>query len=202
MILGEVLFWGKNRRDGADLSDVISNSLGSLATSKVQALTSDHFTKNTDDELVERLAQKLRIEPLVLSRAASKGSVDEIQMRTTNMFGESVTVTGLRIQTTVPFTGDAALWELKPSTYDLNPPRGVINSNSLVVGMEVRSDQQDSAINEIKAMLDSVERYIENQLPMIVDFNARIIAVLEPMVAARRTAAAIPSSLARKLDGI
>jgi hypothetical protein len=201
-MIGSMLFSAKGRSDGATLSDVIRASLGILASDRVRKFDKKTFDLFTDDELIPKAVDDLKINPLKLDRANSTSSITARTLEVTNNFGERAYADGVEVTTTVPFTGDAALFELCPNQHDLSKPHGKVSGQKLAVGVALPSANKDSAIPTIKSTLDSVERYIDNQRSQIETFNSQLEDRVRPLVAARRAEFESHTDLLSKLSGI
>lgn len=201
-VKGELLFYPSGRRDRASLADLLRHQQQQGLVSQVDSLSTSDFQSLSDDELLEKVNGQLQIEPLTLLRDEGDGQVTEQNISVQSPFGGLVTVKGLKIVQSVPFKGEADLWHLQPSTFDLNPPHGEIRGSNVVVGIDVREGQQEIAIQHIKGTLDNIERNIERQKAQLVAYNESLAGLIRPAIAARRSTLQSASDLSSKLKGL
>lgn len=199
---GELLFCGRRRNDRATLSDLLRHYQQAGVGAEVDRIPVSDFDKYSDDEIADTVSAKLLIEPINLLRAEGEGKVTEKDIEVHSHWDGRVQVPGLHVVHTVPFTGDADLFELKPDTFDLNPPRGTVRGSTIVVGIGVRANEQQAAIDYIKGTLDNIEQNIERQKGALNAYNDDIRAQVFPAVQARRAKLQAASSLSNKLKGL
>jgi hypothetical protein len=91
---------------------------------------------------------------------------------------QPVYVPGTEIEISVPFDGDETVFKIQPTSYSMNPPRGTIKNNQLLIvisGTELTGDQVRS---EIDNMLEKIEKCLET-----LRQNARTLANELPSIA-------------------
>lgn len=74
-------------------------------------------------------------------------------------FGPSY-VKGTRIDIFVPFEGDGGLFDVRPATFDTNPPRGEVHGNELCLSYEMLESETQIA-PQIEQTLASVRKYLD-----------------------------------------
>lgn len=185
MEIGEPLFFtGWNK---PSLSDALRGQISSALPKAVDQLAAAEFGGRSDTELVELVLTNVRVEPLKLDLEAATADAKEIQIEAQNVWGERGRVPGLRVTKTVPFSGDRELWKLYPDEFDMNPPRGEIRSNTLVVGMEVREHESDQAVTHIQNTLTKIQSDIDRQTRLIEAYNRELPSHILPLIQARRS---------------
>lgn len=201
-VSGDLLFCGRQRSDGASLSDLLRHLQEKGVSKAVDEIPQEQFQELTDDELAQAVVKKLTIEPLALQRSEGEGKVTEQDVEVHSHWDGIVRVPGLHVEQRVPFTGEADLFELRPNTFDMNPPRGSVRGSSLVIGIDVRVGEEDTALQHIKGELDKVEANIERQRKDLEAYNERLRGQIAPAVAARRAKLQSASSLTGKMKGL
>lgn len=202
-VIGEPLFYSGQR---AALSDVLRHHTEQLGA-KVNAIPDADFRRLTDDEIASRIATEESLKPLELDLLAAKASVSEAQVEVTDRFsydirpGQTLRIPGILASKSIPFTGDAALWRLTPSTYSMNPPRGEIRGNAVVVGISVPSQKADEAASYIEQTIAQLHGPIETQRAQIAAFNDALDQNIRPHIAARRARQSTADDLLKKLEG-
>jgi len=197
-VLGELLF--VRGMQGPSLDDALRHHGGTFVHQLVDKLGPAEIAGMADDALLEKVVAEVAIESLALDLAAAKPSATEVQFEHVNAWRERVRVSGLRITKTIPFSGDPQLWQLTPSTFDLNPPRGTIRGNAVVIGMDVPTEQNQQAVDYINETVSKIQTYIERQKPQIDTFNASLAAKVQPVLQARRQRLGAAADVLKKLS--
>jgi hypothetical protein len=195
-VIGELLFY---RRDGGDLDDVIRHNQNRMRE-VVDQIPERLFSERTDEEIADRIAQSERIEPLEVNFAGAVPKVEETQVEFRSDFGFDHGPARLRATKTIPFKGDPALWHLKTNPYNMNPPRGEVRGQNLIVGMAVPTQQADQAAQYIDGVLKSLPEYIERQRAQLKPYNEVRANALQWMQQ-RRARLNQASDLLKKLGG-
>jgi hypothetical protein len=198
-VIGELLFY---RQDRVDLDAVLRHHV-TLLRDKVDSLPEQLFSQKTDEEIADQLAASEAIEPLRVDFASAKAQVEEVQVEVHDQFGFErgpIRVPGLRATKTIPFRGDRDLWHLRTNPFNLNPPRGEVRGQSLVIGIEVPAQQADEAKRYIDQAMESLPEYLERQKAQIEAHNARIAANAIPLIQQRRSRLSQASDLLKKLQ--
>lgn len=157
--LGELLFY---RRDQVGLDDVLRHQV-ELLRGKVDALPDELFSAKSDEEIAQHLAKESAVEPLSVDFAAAKPNVQEAQVEVHDQFGFNrgpIRVPGLLATKSIPFKGDAVLWRLRTNPYTMNPPRGDVRGNMLVIGISVPAQQADEAARYIERTIEQIPEYL------------------------------------------
>lgn len=197
--IGNLLFFtGWNR---PSLDDALRHSFVSQAQDEVNKFQPRDFADRTDEEIVDAVAAKLRVEPLALDLGNAQVDVKDTTISVRDHWDGTVKIAGLRVTKRIPFTGDKELWRLYANSFSTNPPRGEVRQKEVVVGMEVRAEQSDDAVRYIEETITEISEYIENQRQPIAVFNASLPDRLMPMVSARRAHLDKADDIRRKLGG-
>lgn len=198
--LGELLFY---RRDQVDLDTILRAQAEQLRT-KIDALPDRTFQEKTDQEIANELAVSEAIAPLVVDFDKAQAAVSEVQLEVHDRFGFDrgpVRVAGLRATKTIPFTGDRDLWRLRTNPYNMNPPRGDVKGESVVIAIEVPAQQADEAKRYIDDTIAALPEYLERSRAQVEAHNARIAATAMPLLQGRRGRLGQASDLLKKLQG-
>jgi len=100
-------------------------------------------------------------------------------------------VPGMEVTVTVPFTGDPALWQMKPNRWQTVFPRGTVRGSgeagSLTITLTQPADQDPAHFKgRLDQELATIRFYLESQRAQIVEFNASIESAVRASVRARR----------------
>ncbi|WP_289297951.1 hypothetical protein [uncultured Reyranella sp.] len=197
--LGELLFYSGFRRPS--LSDALRYNLENGVPKAVDALLDSNFQTKNDAQLGVEIVSKCQANALVLKLDHARGGASEILLNYESRWGERAQVKGLRITKEIPFDGDAALWQLQPSAYDLNPPRAEIRSSKVILGMDVPETQSEDAISYIEETIRKIGNYIERQAQEIADHNSQLPQAAAQAIARRRATLSKVDNIAKRLTG-
>ena len=95
-------------------------------------------------------------------------------------------MTGTRITFFVPFSGDPELFKCRPSTFNLNPPQGVVRGNELVFVYDRTTQEVPNIGSEFDRELQSVQQHISRIADQVEQFNSTIRPKVSQQIGARR----------------
>jgi hypothetical protein len=193
---GNLLFFSP---DQGDLDSALRDKVNSLRR-RVDALPHKTFVEKSDDEIAALVANEAAVQPLEVDFDSAQASVTETQVQTRPGF-DAVLVPGLKATKTVPFKGDRDLWSRRPNPWDMNPPRGDVHHDVLVVGISVPAQQADEAARHIKETLDRIPAYLQWQREQIERHNAGLTAQATQWIKMRRERLNRASDLLKQLGG-
>ena len=126
----------------------------------------------SESDLIDYLVRKYILDaPRLRPREEWDSAADEVTVDVSHDFrraafadGGRVLVPGHRVSVRVPFEGDPDLFEYRPSTYDLNPPRAELckRESTLVLTFNVPQDDADAEkINQdLNNEIARIDRYL------------------------------------------
>lgn len=197
-VIGNLLFYSGQ---GPGLSDVLRHNLEKEVPAKVDHIPASDFESKSDEELMSAIVDQAKAEPLALRLDEAEGDVTEKSVTVRDVFGDTVVIPGLRVTKVVPFDGEAQLFKLQPNTWDMNPPRGEVQGQKLIVGMEVRESESESAVQYIEQTIARVQEHIGRQQGQIDEHNAQLSGVAAAAIQRRRASVGKASDLAARLRG-
>ena len=183
----------------ATLSDALYAQSSSIRD-RVQSVSEVVLRARPEDQLVDDLTEEFRIIPIEIDVVGRSMRREEIQidvsgdpLRDIFSNGSPILVPGIRVVVSIPFRGDQHLWQLRPSTYSLSPPRGTVRANrdgqsgTLEILIEQPADQP---LDRIKTSLDEVTRNIDffttNQRNDLSGYGTQLRREVASAVADRR----------------
>lgn len=197
-VFGNLLFFSGR---GPGLSDVLRHNLEKEVPAKVDRIPASQFDAQTDEELTATIVEQAKAEPLSLRLDEADGDVTEKSVRVQDVFGGTATIPGLRVTKVVPFDGEEQFFKLQPNTWDMNPPRGEVRGHKLIVGMDVRESESESAVQYIEQTIARVQEHIRRQQGQIDEHNAQLPGVAAASIQRRRASLGKASDLAARLRG-
>jgi hypothetical protein len=95
-------------------------------------------------------------------------------------------VSGTKTVIAVPFEGDSGFFKIRPQTYNLNPPRGEITENEILLTY-VRTDQNGEAIKQdYQRTVASIKQYLSSLSQSALQFNSQLEGFVTAQLKARK----------------
>jgi hypothetical protein len=169
----------------ADISAVVDARLRS-ATGEIQQIDPDRLLNTPVDDLVAYVSEKYGMEVPVLRR--DQAVLDEPQETVVeiNDYGRQIRVPATLLTLTVPFDGEREMFFVRPSTFDLGPPRAAVTNDSLVLRLTVRNSEQDRVKDTLNGALNDIERYLGWQMSAIEGLNSNLPTQARQTIEARK----------------
>ena len=175
-----------------NIFDVLARMQESL-TSEVNSLPPSAFEKYSLQELTHNLTLKSKIEIPVLEEDKAYISHREVDvdvrndpMRMIRDRSRPFYVKATEIKFSIPFKGDPAWFDVRPSSFNLNPPRGEIRGQELHL-VYTRTDNNAAAVkSEYERALQSIRQYLGWQEGSITDFNSKVGPKVETLISQRK----------------
>ena len=137
--------------------------------------------------------EKYSIDPLMIDESAIQVDYGDAQIDISHRFEYAVFdrstptyVTGTRITFFAPFSGDPELFKCRPSTFSLNPPRGVVRGNELVFVYDRTPQDVPNIRSEFDRELQNVQQNLSRIADQVEQFNSAIQTKVSQQFDARR----------------
>ena len=163
----------------------MSNEIGSLSE--------DHVLNTSPEKLCDYFVEKYSINPLVIDESGIQIDYGDAQVDVSHRFEYAVFdrnsptyITGTRITFFVPFSGDPELFKCRPSTFSLNPSRGVVRGNELVFVYDRTTHDVPNIKNEFDRELQSVQQNLSRIADQVEQFNSTIRTKVSEQIGTRR----------------
>lgn len=95
-------------------------------------------------------------------------------------------ITGTKIDFYVPYEGDKDLFKCQPSTYSLNPPRGVVIETDLILTYQTTDNDGSKIKAEFQRTLDQIKSYLKNIEASATELNNQIEDKIRARINSRR----------------
>jgi hypothetical protein len=171
----DLLFYGKG-----NLSDAVASQERKLAEA-AEVIPAEHALARSTDELAAELVEQFRIKPLDLDWESMTVSTADARIDVTDdprrfIFADEgrVLVASTRFTFHIPFTGEADLFKLRPSTFSLSPPRGIVAEQELQLVAEVPADNRDGLKSALDAEVEEVKTHVGRANDDVDRWNARL----------------------------
>lgn len=137
-----------------------------------------------DEEIVEKLLARTRIQPLTVDFENPVKDVKEAPLSLPDGFGDRITIDWVCATRAFSFTGDAELLELKPAQL-ADPPEGEVRDGLILIGAVGQPE-----LKTLKHTIDQQQRllrlFVEASAAQVEAHNAALPAKLGSAVARRK----------------
>ncbi|MBA5640357.1 hypothetical protein H3H37_25185 [Duganella sp. LX20W] len=175
-----------------DLSLIVGNTMGAMQQ-EVERLDANRLLNTSPEDLKRYLVERHSITPIKLLRDQWYADHQEVQvdvsrdrMRWIEDRGRPVMVPGELFEVRVPFEGESELFYARASTFNMNPPRAVIDRTELVLRYESPVDQPLDVRPLVDQALADIEQHLSWQRGMIDAHNTALPAAAEHAIKQRR----------------
>jgi hypothetical protein len=177
-----------------DLRATLENH-GHGLVDEVEAAPEDHVLHVDEEEWAQALAERYSVTtPELRPDDAWMDEPKNVQVdvswdhfrRAIFDTSEPVYVPGHRTVVHIPFSGDKAIFSLKPSTYTLNPPRADVGSGELRLVIEYPSDTPVNIKGETDKLVGTVNMWLGFARDNIEQFNCELESKARVAIAKRR----------------
>ena len=166
---------------------------GHALTNEVASMGENEVLNTSQEDMVEYLVKKWKINPLVVDESGIQMDHGDAQIDVSGDFRRPMLdrsrpayITGTRVTFYVPFTGDSDLFKCQPSTFSLNPPRATINPNELVFIYDSTKEQTSGVEGAFRQDLEQTRTHAERINAEVMKFNAALPDKAKQQLAARR----------------
>lgn len=169
------------------MHSVLVNQLNK-AKEDVLGVPADHVLDTSVEDLVDELFARWIVNPLVVhfDQRSSSGTRD-VDLYVAGWDDNRIKVAGSSIRFFYPFEGDAVLFDVRPSTGTLNPPRFEVRDSAIHIAYEGRAPLDPTAVKSyVDGMEETIRNYVDWSRNDIDPWNERLRADLRQWVDERR----------------
>lgn len=160
---------------------------------EVGAYDGNRLLNTSVDDLSGYFADKYSLDVPVLQRDAIVADQRETKVDKSHDFrygsrlnGRPIMVDGSTVEITVPFTGDAQLFSVRPTTYSLNPPRAGVRGNVLILQFTGVNQSSEQVKSEIEKTLSDIETHLDRLRKSAETLNALLRSTASHAIESRR----------------
>ncbi|MBI2471152.1 MAG: hypothetical protein HYV59_07910 [Planctomycetes bacterium] len=182
-----------------DLGATLRNQTAQIAA-KVDGINKDQVRATPEDDLVQHIFAEFEIVPLTLHEDSTEMEQHETRVdvsgdRDQNVFGDRgpIYVSGIRVVVTIPYSGNPALWKLRPNQWQSVFPRAEVRQPDrngvgyLDIVIEQPTDAPQEKIKQrLESELKSIRFYVNSQKSQVEQFNATAPDVIRRTIVARK----------------
>jgi hypothetical protein len=162
----------------SEIEQVESNRLLNTSTSDLENYFHEKFVL---------MAPSLRLDDWTVLGHETKIDVSRDPNRYVSDSSRPFYIAGQRIEIEVPIDGEVELMYARPSTHSLNPPKGKIRSQSLMLEYVVANDAGDGNIRtQVDRAVEEINKHIEWVAKEVGAFNGEIKQTIEQGIEDRK----------------
>lgn len=190
---GSELFSGQR----GDLHDYLSAKQLQLAAEvRGMSLPAD---LGADHVLADRLVSAYSVTPLSIDVEPPKIRVEPkpyvVSGRRTRY-----EVDGLEVIKSFAFSGDGALWFLRPNHFDDNPPHGSANALGLKIGFLIPESEHERIEAALEKIEIAVKSYIQRQAVQVAAYMTSLPSIAAEAIHKRRAQLELAANVGRRLS--
>ncbi len=179
-----------SRRDWFD----VERNQKKLLEEEVASMDGNRLLNTSVDDLCTYFVGKysidnvptLRIEEIVVDQRETQIDVSRDPMRNVSARSRPAYVTGTEIEYSMPFEGDRNVFEVRPTKYTWNPPRGHIVDGELRIYIRGIDLAPDAVKREFEKTLGLIEQYLQTLRANTSNLNSQIPSIAHNSVENRR----------------
>jgi hypothetical protein len=152
----------------------------------IDSIDTDTLLNTPTNDVVVDIVDKYKLEVPILSRDEAHMDPPREVTMTIQDYGRTIHPTGTLLTLHVPFTGDAGMFWVQPSTYDSGPPRGTLNGQELILRMRGTKLEPAAVEKHFNSTLDVFERYFNWQRTSVDQFLTELTQRARQTIEARK----------------
>lgn len=176
----------------ADWFSVERNQLQKMSE-EIAAVNGDRLLNTAVDDLARYFESKFKVEvpalvteEIVVDQREAKIDVRHDPRHWIDDRSRPVYVPGTEVEVEIPFSGDAEVFRVQPTSYTLNPPRAEVRSNALVLrisGTDLTADGVQQSINQT---INDVQTYLTTLRSNAAGLNQQLFQRAKTAIESRR----------------
>lgn len=176
----------------ADWFSVERNQLQKMAE-EIAAVNSDRLLNTAVDDLARYFEAKFNVEvpalvtdEIVVDQRETKIDVRHDPRRWIDDRSRPVYVPGTEVEVEIPFTGDAEVFRVQPTSYTLNPPKAEVRQSALVLrisGTDLNAEGVQQSINQT---INDIQSYLTTLRTNASGLNQQLFQRAKTAIESRR----------------
>lgn len=176
----------------ADWFSVERNQLQKMAE-EIAAVNGDRLLNTAVDDLARYFESKFNVEvpaliteEIVVDQRETKIDVRHDLRRWIDDRSRPVYVPGTEVEVEIPFTGDAEVFRVQPTSYTSNPPRAEIRSNALVLRISGADLSAEGVQHSINQTINDIQSYLSTLRTNAAGLNQQLFQRAKTAIESRR----------------
>ena len=178
--------------NNADWFSVERNQLQKMVE-EIAAVNGDRLLNTAVDDLARYFESKFNVEvpslineEIVVDQRETKIDVRHDPRRWIDDRSRPVYVPGTEVEVEIPFTGDAEVFRVQPTSYTLNPPRAEVRSNSLILRISGTDLSAQGVQQSINQTINDIQSYLSTLRTNAAGLNQQLFQRAKTAIEARR----------------
>lgn len=175
-----------------DLDQVLRATMDTMRR-EVEGLEANRLLNTAPEDLKRYLVEAHGVAPIQLLKDQWYADSKEVRVDVSRDQGRSiddrsrpVPIAGERVEVRVPFQGESELFYARANTFNMNPPRAIIEKNELVLRYDTPADQARDIRPLVDRAIADIEQHLGWQRGMIDAHNAALPSAAEDAIQQRR----------------
>ena len=176
----------------ADWHHVLEDQLKQMAA-EIDSIPSDRLLNTSVDDLTYYLIEKFKLDVPVLDEQGIYADQHELQVDVSQDFdrdifdrGQPFHISGTSVVITVPFRGDHNMFDIRPTSYSLNPPRAAVKDDHLTLTITGTGLAPEQLRAEIDSRLAAINTNLKRQRADGAGFNDQLCTRARDHIRRRR----------------
>ncbi len=176
----------------ADMFSVLQNQ-HVVMQNEIEKMDGNRLLNTSIEDLCHYIHEKYKINVPVLEEEGIDVDQREAQIDVSHEFGRDIRdrsrpyhITGTAIEVAVPFSGDAEMFKVRPSTYTSVLPRAHLAGDSIIITIQGVSLEANAVRQSINTSVAEINRYLGWQRQDCADFNDKLYGMARAHIERRR----------------
>jgi len=160
---------------------------------EVASYDGNRLLNTSVDDLCDYFAEKYSIDVPVLDTESIVADQREAKIDGSHDFrygsrldGKPNLADGSTIEITIPFTGDSQAFTIRPTSFDFNPPRAYVGSDSLTLQFTGINQSSEQVKAKIDRAIGSLQKYLANLRMNAESLNSSLRGIANQAIESRR----------------
>ncbi|ESX10828.1 hypothetical protein X768_13950 [Mesorhizobium sp. LSJC265A00] len=160
---------------------------------EIAAIDGDRLLNTSTDSLTDYIVEKFQINALTLIEAAISIDQQEVDIDVSQDWNRDIRdrsrsfmVEGTSYEVEVPFKGDASLFNVQPTTFNMNPPTGKVRGHSLFFSISGTNLDASGVRTSIERTLSSVKSSLSVIAKDAAGFNSSLRGLATEQIEQRK----------------
>lgn len=160
---------------------------------EIAAVNGDRLLNTAIDDLARYFESKFNVEvpaliteEIVVDQRETKIDVRHDPRRWIDDRSRPVYVPGTEVEVEIPFTGEAEVFRVQPTSYTLNPPRAEVRTNSLVLRISGTDLSAEGVQQSINQTINDIQSYLSTLRTNAAGLNQQLFQRAKTAIESRR----------------
>lgn len=175
-----------------DIRDALAKQ-SFVVEQEISGLNEDYILSVAEDDLVNSIYEKFEaVTPVLgqpqLEEKQSKLDVSQDPLRLIHNRNKRFLIDVQELTVCIPFTGDAILFDVCPTTFSLSPPTGRVTGNEIQFSFKAERIDPEKVKQEIEQRISNINSTLNSLRMSTNDFNGQLKEKIRNLYITRKTA--------------